>query len=71
MKPVLVVYATREGQTERVATHVADSLRSRGLPVDVVEASEPWQGLAVDAHSAVILAASVHRGSTNPRWSNL
>jgi menaquinone-dependent protoporphyrinogen oxidase len=66
MKPVLVVYATREGQTERIATHVADSLRVRGFPVDVVEASEPWQGLAVDAHSAVILAASVHRGKHEP-----
>jgi menaquinone-dependent protoporphyrinogen oxidase len=66
MKPVLVVYATREGQTERIATHVADSLRSRGLPVDVVEASEPWQGLSVDAHSAAILAASVHRGKHEP-----
>src|SRR5213594_1311581 len=35
MKRVAVLYATREGQTRRIAEQVAMKLRSRGLDVDV------------------------------------
>ena len=51
-----------KGQTQRLAEHIAERLQASEIPVDVVNASEPWPGLAVGAHSAVILAASVHAG---------
>src|SRR4051812_39341621 len=66
MKPVLIVYATREGHTRRIAEHVGQTFTNRGISVDIVDAADPWQGLALDAHSAVIAAASVHGGKHEP-----
>lgn len=58
-----VFYATREGQTRRIAEHVARALRSRGLHVDVfdVDGALP-AGLDVARYAAVVLAASIHMG---------
>jgi menaquinone-dependent protoporphyrinogen oxidase len=38
MASTLIVYATREGQTEKVARRIADVFRSRGSAVDLVDA---------------------------------
>ncbi len=35
MKPICILYATREGQTQRIAEHVAAELRVRGFTVAV------------------------------------
>ena len=35
MKPVGIFYATREGQTRRIAEHLAAEFRARGLDTDV------------------------------------
>ena len=59
---VLVAYATREGQTRRIAEYVAVTLRARGAHADVVDVSKLPEGLEVRRHSAAILAASVHAG---------
>jgi menaquinone-dependent protoporphyrinogen oxidase len=61
MKPVLILYATRQGQTQRIADHLASEVRARGVPAAVVDAAHP-EGLALDAYSAAILCASVHLG---------
>ena len=61
MLPVLVLYATREGQTRRIAEYVSDSMRARGFAVDVVNATELPGGFSVGAYSKVLIAASVHR----------
>ena len=56
-----VFYATREGQTRRIAEHLAAELRAHGVAVDVRDVAHSGP---VDwtAYSATILAASVHRG---------
>lgn len=63
MKPVLVAFATREGQTRRVAEHVADTIRARG---DEAELLDLGNGTRIDLdlteYAAVVLAASVHLG---------
>jgi menaquinone-dependent protoporphyrinogen oxidase len=63
MKPVLVAFATREGQTRKIAEHVAAAIRARGDAADVVDVGngarvpfDPW------SYSAVVLAASTHLG---------
>jgi menaquinone-dependent protoporphyrinogen oxidase len=60
-----ILYATREGQTRRVATRIADGLKLRGIKVDTfnVRAAVPddWSG-----YSAACVAASVHRGHHEP-----
>jgi menaquinone-dependent protoporphyrinogen oxidase len=60
MKPILILYATREGQTRRIAEHLAAAARTRGFVTDVINVSEIHSGFSLGAYSAAILAASVH-----------
>jgi menaquinone-dependent protoporphyrinogen oxidase len=62
MKPVLVVYATREGHARNVAEHVAGTVRARGVAVDVIDAAHVPRGLDVSRYGGAILAGSVHLG---------
>jgi menaquinone-dependent protoporphyrinogen oxidase len=62
MKPILVLYATREGQTRRIAEHVAANLRTHGLRAQIMDAAHPEASLDLAAYQAVVLAASVHAG---------
>ena len=61
MKPILVLYATREGHTRRIAEHIAATIRSRGYSADVADAAELPPDFSMDAYDAAILAASVHQ----------
>jgi len=61
MKPVGVFYATREGQTQRIAEQVAEGLCKRGLDARAMDVRQA-QSTDLDATSAVVLAASVHAG---------
>ncbi len=69
MKPILVLYATREGQTRRIAEHLAATARARGLPADVVNARELPAGFSLGAYSGVVLAASVHMQKHEPEMT--
>lgn len=62
MKPILVLYATREGQTRRIAEQVAANLTEKGLSVDLIDAHDIQARISLSAYSAAILAASVHVG---------
>ena len=52
MKPALILYATREGHTRRMADRLARGLLERGWTA----------GLLLKNYSAAIVAASVHTG---------
>ena len=60
MTRILVLYGTTDGHTAKVAAKVAETLRTSGAAVDVIEAgtteAEP------DDYAGVIVAASVHVG---------
>jgi menaquinone-dependent protoporphyrinogen oxidase len=58
---VAVLFATREGQTAKIAARVADDLRAQGCAVALHDVREA--GISIDGASAVVLAASVHLGS--------
>jgi menaquinone-dependent protoporphyrinogen oxidase len=62
MKPVLILYATREGHTLRIADHIADSLRSRHLLVRQHDVGGAKMRIDFDEYAAVVVAASVHGG---------
>lgn len=63
MKPVLVAFATREGQTRKIAEHVADTIRARGDRAEVLDLGSGAQfELDPSRYAAVVLAASVHLG---------
>ena len=60
MKPFLIVYATREGQTQRIAEHVAATLRKHGATARLLSAAAPAEPLDFADYAVVVLAASVH-----------
>lgn len=62
MTNVVVVYATREGQTRRIAARIATVLRSRGHGVDLFEAAHVPPDLDLPRYDGAILAASIHIG---------
>jgi menaquinone-dependent protoporphyrinogen oxidase len=62
MDPIVVLYATREGQTRKIAEHVAGALRGHGLRADVVDAAALTEPFDLAGYGAAVLAASVHAG---------
>jgi menaquinone-dependent protoporphyrinogen oxidase len=66
MKTVLVLYATVEGQSRKVAEHAALRLREKGLQVRVHDVSELNALFSLGHHSAAVLVAPVH-ASFHPR----
>jgi menaquinone-dependent protoporphyrinogen oxidase len=66
MKPIAVLYATREGHTRRIADEVAHVLAGHGLlPATIDLVHEPDPG---DLHrfGAVVVASPVHAGQFAP-----
>lgn len=63
MKALAVLYATREGQTQRVAEHVAATLRAREFMVDVLDVGrELASDFPLARYAGAVVAASVHLG---------
>jgi menaquinone-dependent protoporphyrinogen oxidase len=66
MKPVAVLYATREGHTRRVAEHVAAALERRGLASVLHDLRKEPLADNLDRFAAVVLASPVHIGQHAP-----
>jgi menaquinone-dependent protoporphyrinogen oxidase len=64
MKTV-ICFATREGQTRRIADRLASDLRSAGVDVEVIDLDRPRPFTWTDYDSACV-AASVHLGKHEP-----
>jgi menaquinone-dependent protoporphyrinogen oxidase len=63
MKIIAVLYATREGQTRRIAERVAALLRTRGFTVIIHDvAVEPPTGFNLACCMGAVVAASIHIG---------
>lgn len=63
MSALAVFYATREGQTRRIAEYIARALRASGFQVDVVDVGGALPvNLDVARYAGVVLAASIHMG---------
>ena len=61
MKPFLVVYASRSGQTRRLAEGIADRIRTLGHEVQTQDVRTEALPM-LERYAGVILAASVHLG---------
>lgn len=57
---ILVIYDTREGQTEEIAHHIARRARSAGVLADVFPSSAPPTSL--EGYSGIVAGGSVHAG---------
>ncbi len=60
MKPFLILYATREGHTARIAEHLCETMRKRGLSAQPVDAADRPGSFKLEDYQGAILAASVH-----------
>lgn len=58
---LLIVYATREGQTRKIALRLADHLRGSGAEVEVHDARRPFS-LALRDFDHLVFGASMHAG---------
>lgn len=62
MQPILVAYATTEGQTRKVAEFIAERLRIRGHRVDLVDVATPAAAQGVTGqYRAALIGGSVHQ----------
>jgi menaquinone-dependent protoporphyrinogen oxidase len=69
MKPVLLIYATREGQTRRIAEHLGNLLGEQKHLFVLVDAAHIPHDLHFDKFSAAIVGASLHIGKYEPEMA--
>jgi menaquinone-dependent protoporphyrinogen oxidase len=62
MKPIAVLYATREGQTRRIAERVGEDFRAREFDARVKNLRDDTAAIHLNDYAGVVLAASVHGG---------
>lgn len=58
----VIVYATREGQTHKVAEHIAAALRARAIDTEVVDARAVDERFRLADYDGAFIAGSVHLG---------
>lgn len=63
MKPVGIFYATREGQTRRIAERLGAEFQAKGLAIELRNVAERPDEIDLDDFSFALLAASVHAGA--------
>lgn len=60
MKKILVIYATTEGHTRKIAEFIAEHLRAQGAAVDLVDSATPAAAAVQPIYGAAVIAGSVH-----------
>ena len=69
MKQVVVYFATRNGQTQRIAAHVAALMREQGFSVEVQQVKGAECELSPGRYHGAVLAAPVHIGRHLPEFT--
>ena len=64
MKNILILYATREGQTEKVAAQIATHLKQAGAAVKLINAQDrtATEDINLEAFDLLVFGASMHAG---------
>ena len=62
MSRALILYATTEGQTARIAERIAQALRDRGHAAQTCPAKEAGADLKAGKYDGVIVGGSIHYG---------
>jgi menaquinone-dependent protoporphyrinogen oxidase len=70
MNQILILYATREGQTRTIAEFIAARLRKSGLSSEVVNVKDLSAGFSLNNYSSAIVVASVHIGKHEPEMES-
>lgn len=66
MPRFLIAYASREGQTERIARHIADRLGTGGHDTLLLNIGSGASEAGIETCQAAIIAGSVHLGRHEP-----
>jgi menaquinone-dependent protoporphyrinogen oxidase len=69
MKPILVIYATREGHTRHIAEHLGAALSAHQRSFDLVDAADiadSQEEFSITRYCAAIVSASLHFGRHEP-----
>jgi menaquinone-dependent protoporphyrinogen oxidase len=69
VKPFLVLFATREGHSRKVAEYVTRRLQSKGVAAELVGAAKVPKGLQLRDYYFAIAIASVHRQKHEPEMA--
>jgi len=62
MKPILLIYATREGHTRRIAEHVGALLAVQQRTFELVDAAHLPSAFSLAKYGSAIVSASLHAG---------
>jgi len=66
MASFLIIYGTSEGQTEKVAGRIADTLTGRGHDATTADSSDDLGNRTVTDFDAVLVGSSIHVGKHQP-----
>jgi menaquinone-dependent protoporphyrinogen oxidase len=64
---IVVAYDTTEGQTRKIARHVADVISRSGLDAQAIDLRRPPSGFSLDEFDAIVVGASIHMGKHSRR----
>jgi menaquinone-dependent protoporphyrinogen oxidase len=62
MANVLIVYATKDGQTAKIARHIAQTLTTAGHTTELFDAAHPSPALELSRFQCAIVGAPIHAG---------
>jgi len=62
MSKVLILYGSSEGQTAKIARHIAGVIRDKGYTVDVIDGRTLPAHFSLEPYTAAIIGASIHAG---------
>jgi flavorubredoxin len=62
MPKALIVYATRTGETERIAELIAEGLRFTGVEVDLKKAGDVKNASEMEPYDALIVGSATYHG---------
>jgi menaquinone-dependent protoporphyrinogen oxidase len=63
---ILILYGTTEGQTEKIAEHMANAMRNKGHEVTTHYGKALPADVSLDTFDAVIIGGSIHMGRYQP-----
>lgn len=65
----LIAYDTTEGQTRKIAQHIADAISVSGQEVQVIDIRKPHTDFTLDWFDAILVGASIHLGKHSKQLS--
>ena len=69
MRPICVLYATREGHTRKTAEHVGAVLRTYDMDVDIINLHSKSVAIDLSRYAAALLVGSLHFGKHEPEMT--